>query len=174
MLQLVNLPLESLRMLNKQDPSPPPSLQPAPSVSTPPTVQPGAVSYTTWGFDNARTGVNPYETQITTTNVANLALAGQFKVDGDVYAQPLLLHSSHLAQQGLVSIPAGFCPKGVVSSGYQGSNATAPPNLLVVATMKNWYFFDADAADPDSAVPIYCYQLGSESSRVPLTEQDIL
>jgi hypothetical protein len=41
--------------------------------------------------------------------------------------------------------------------------------LLIVVTMTNWlYFFDADAPSPSTAAPIYCFQLGSESSRLPL------
>jgi hypothetical protein len=42
----------------------------------------GNVSFTTWGFDNARTGVNPFETKVTPANIGNLKVNGSFVVDG--------------------------------------------------------------------------------------------
>jgi len=80
--------------------------------------------------DVARTGVNSGERVLTRASLGTLHRSGGFKVDGQVYAQPL------------------FVP-GVVING-------TPRNVLYIATMRNYvYAYDADAPDPDHATPLW-------------------
>lgn len=53
-----------------------------------------SVDYATYHFDNFRTGWNPYETTLTTANVASPAFGQLFtlNLDGEVLAQPLYVH----------------------------------------------------------------------------------
>ena len=80
------------------------------------------VDYATYHFDSLRTGWNPYETQLTTSDV-NATTFGQLwsvTVDGDVYAQPLYASA--------VTLPD-----------------TTIHNVLYVATCEDTlYAFDAD------------------------------
>ena len=79
------------------------------------------VSVTTYHYDNARTGWNPSETDLTPTSVASgrFGLLKIIPVDGNVLAQPLLV------------------------AGYAMANGTTH-DVLVVATSKNSvYAFDA-------------------------------
>lgn len=101
-------------------PSPTPvitSQAPAPT----PTPVPSSVSVATWHMNNARTGLNDQETQLTPANV-NTASFGKlfsYAVDGYAYAQPLYL--SNLVVNG-----------------------TARNVVFVATEMASVYAFDAD------------------------------
>ena len=86
-------------------------------------------SVLTQHYDNARTGWNPYETQLTTSNVPKLDPTGLFQMlevdgkdlEGQIYAQPLYMHKQYFPAKG-----AAF-------------------NVVFVATeMNRVYAFDAD------------------------------
>ena len=62
----------------------------------------GAQSVTTSQYDNARSGVNPRETTLTprNVNVRHFGKVFTLKVDGDIYAQPLLLTGLDIPGKG--------------------------------------------------------------------------
>lgn len=86
-----------------------------------------SVSVVTWHNDNGRTGANPNETTLNTSNVAPATFGKLYSlpVDGQIYAQPLYLPG--------VTIPGN----GV-------------HNVLYVATENDsLYAFDADSSTPE-------------------------
>ena len=88
-------------------------------------------------YDNGRSGVNPRETQLSTSNVNANQFGKLFSrtVDGQIYAQPLYVSNLSIPNKGL-------------------------RNLVYVATMKNKvYAFDAD--DPSDSDPLWQKDLGS-------------
>lgn len=82
-------------------------------------------------YDNARTGANLDETLLTTSDVGSLHPIYSAKVDGEIYAQPLVVH-------------------GVVTGG-------APRDLLLVATMEDTVF----AFDANDGAPVWSQHLGT-------------
>src|ERR1051326_5147310 len=105
-------------------PSPTPSPAPSPSPTPPPptpTPVPSSVNIPTWHMNNARTGLNDHETQLTPANVnsAHFGKLFSYSLDEYVYAHPLYI--SNLRING-------------------GSR-----NVVFVATeMASVYAFDAD------------------------------
>lgn len=104
-------------------PSPTPSGTPpaTPTPVTTPTPAPSTVNIPTWHMNNARTGLNDQETQLTPANVSGGSFGKLFSyaVDGYVYAQPLYI--SNLSING------------------------SSHNVVFVATeMATVYAFDAD------------------------------
>src|SRR5262245_41745977 len=101
------------------------------------------VSVLTQHNDNSRTGANLSETSLTTSNV-NVAQFGKLfprVVDGQIYAQPLVVSGLDMPNQGIL-------------------------NVVFVATEKNnVYAFDAD--DPDASAPLWQVNLGPS---VPLQD----
>src|SRR5579884_1460608 len=97
---------------------------PTPTAATPtptPTPAPSSVNVPTWHMNNARTGLNNQETQLTPANVsaASFGKLFSYEVDGYAYAQPLYI--SNLNVNG------------------------ATRNVVFVATeMASVYAFDAD------------------------------
>jgi hypothetical protein len=86
-------------------------------------------------YDNSRSGVNEAETQLNPSNVAVATFGKLFTrtVDGDLYAQPLIV-------SGL-------------------SFGRIERNVVFLATTRNWvYAYDAD--NPEEIVPIWCRNLG--------------
>jgi hypothetical protein len=61
------------------------------TITTPPP--PSPLNYTTWKYDNERTGLSPNETILTPSNVNSKTFGLKFTdtVDGQLYAQPLYL-----------------------------------------------------------------------------------
>jgi hypothetical protein len=61
-----------------------------------------SVNVTTYHYDNARDGANTSETTLTTSNVnsATFGKVASFAVDGQVYAQPLVMTGVAVAGQG--------------------------------------------------------------------------
>jgi hypothetical protein len=90
---------------------------------------PGQVSVLTRHYDNARTGANLHETALTAANV-NKDHFGKLAtrvVDGNIYAQPLIVAQARIAGR------------------------PGPANLAIVATEHNSvYAFDADDVNPAS------------------------
>ena len=81
-------------------------------------------------YDLYRTGANPNETILNTTNVSaeNFGLLYYYPVDGDIYAQPLYVSQVDIPDKGL-------------------------RNVLYVATMNDVvYAFDADSASAEGGV----------------------
>src|SRR5580700_1235477 len=95
------------------------------------------VDVLTANYDNNRTNANLNEGVLNTTNV-NSTQFGKlytFPVDGQIYAQPLYVHSLSMPGQGTL-------------------------NVLYVATMHNSVFaFDADATN--GTAPLWQVNLGS-------------
>lgn len=107
----------------------------------------GPVSVLTQHNDNARTGANLGETQLTTANVNAKTFGKLFsrEVEGDIYTQPLYVPKLRMAD-----------------------NRTH--NVVYVATQANLvYAFDAD--DPNQAVPLWRVKLG-EPIHLPVIECD--
>jgi hypothetical protein len=78
--------------------------------------------YTTYHFDPARDGWNPYETSLTTTNVSSGAFGPLFdlQTDGQVYAQPLYVSQLTMPDESIHNV------------------------LYVATTNDTLYAFDAD------------------------------
>jgi uncharacterized protein (TIGR03437 family) len=104
------------------------------------------VDVLTGNYDNNRTNANLNEGLLNTNNV-NPTQFGKlytFPVDGQVYAQPLYVHSLNMPGQGTL-------------------------NVLYVATMHNSvYAFDADAAN--GTAPLWQVNLGSPVDPASFTE----
>jgi hypothetical protein len=84
-------------------------------------------------YDNARTGANLGEEVLTASNVGDLDLLGSWPVDGEIYAQVLVV-------------------EGI-------EHASGTKNLALVATMQNSvYAFDLDA--PESQAPLWRAGMG--------------
>src|SRR5215472_18520606 len=69
-------------------------------------VLPAQVAVTSYHNDLNRTGLNPSETQLTTSNV-NVNTFGKLftrQVDGQVYAQPLYLPNVAIPNQGVYNV----------------------------------------------------------------------
>ena len=107
--------------------------------------QPG--DWLTVDHDTARTGFNPDETALTTSNAANLALAWSAPLDGKVTAQPLFVggitiggvsHDIVIAATALNSIYALDAATGTVlwkrNFGAQSSNCVFPEGFGVTGT----------------------------------------
>ena len=96
----------------------------------------GQVSVLTQHNDNGRTGANLNETSLTTSNV-NVAQFGKLfsrLVDGQIYAQPLVVSNVNMPNQGIL-------------------------NVVYVATMtNNVYAFDAE--NPNASAPLWRVNLG--------------
>lgn len=93
----------------------------------------GGVNVLTYLFDNGRTGLNAQESVLTPANVrpATFGKLFTFPVDGQIFAQPLLLND--------------------VSFGVLGTH-----NAIYVATEHDTlYAFDADSADGPNALPLW-------------------
>jgi hypothetical protein len=96
----------------------------------------GRAAVLTDRYDNARTGANPYETLLTTSNVSPARFGRLFSraVDGEIYAQPLFVADQELTRYGR-------------------------RNVVVVCTEHNSvYAFDAD--DPAAAAPLWHVNVG--------------
>jgi hypothetical protein len=109
----------------------------------------GQAQVLTAQYDNARTGANLNERMLTPRNV-NVAQFGKlfaFKVDGDVYAQPLYMPDLEVPGKG-------------------------KHNVLFVATENDSvYAFDADGG---STAPLWHVRLANSGEGVtPLSEQDV-
>jgi hypothetical protein len=91
--------------------------------------------------DNHRSGVNPAERTLNPATVGSLHNIGQFRVDGQVYAQPL------------------FVPAVRISGKSR--------KVIFIATMRNYlYAYDADSANPDAEKPLW--QVGPEDLGDPV------
>ena len=105
----------------------------------PASIEPGPVL--THHNDIARSGVNDRELTLSPNKLPSLHRLGGFKVDGQVYAQPL------------------FVPDVIISG--------RPRRVVYVATMRNYlYAYDADASDPDHAMPLW--KIGPEELGDPV------
>jgi hypothetical protein len=96
----------------------------------------GQTNVLTANYGNERTNANLGETILTTANVnpALFGKLGEYKVDGQIYAQPLFVTGAAIVGQGI-------------------------RNLVYVATMHNSvYAFDADS--PGSTTPLWQVNLG--------------
>lgn len=108
------------------------------------TMTPGKVSWTTYKFDNNRTGWNPFEKVLTPALLADPAKFGKLftrPVDGQIYAQPLYV-------SGLV---VGGKTRNVV---------------FVVTQTNNAYAFDAD--DAAQTMPLWTVNFGK-----PITPDEV-
>jgi hypothetical protein len=104
-----------------------------------------AVHVLTNRFNNARTGANMAEKLLNTETVAVTTFGKLFTrtVDGDLYAQPLIV--SNLMIGG------------------------ATRNVVFLATARNWvYAYDAD--DPDACLPLWARNLGQPVPRDDIFE----
>jgi len=108
-----------------------------------PCQTPARVDVLTHRYNNSRTGSNLQETCLTWDNVGSIRKLFSFQVDGQVYAQPLVVTNFpiHDATTGL----------------------TLTRNVVFIATMKNWiYAYDADGLNKPSGnvqVPYWGMQL---------------
>jgi hypothetical protein len=93
----------------------------------------GQISITTYHNDNNRTGVNPNETILSTTNV-NVSTFGKVfsrTLDGQVYAQPLYIPQLILPGQGLHNV-VYICTENNSVYAYDADNANASTPLWKV------------------------------------------
>lgn len=93
----------------------------------------GGVNVLTYHYDNARSGLNSAETILTPANVRPSTFGKLFSypVDGQIYAQPLILNNVSFGQLGI-------------------------HNAVYVATEHDTvYAFDADSADGPNAQPLW-------------------
>src|ERR1041385_7440160 len=105
----------------KSSPAPSPTPTPTPSPTPTPTPAPSSVNIPTWHMNNARTGLNDHETQLTPANVSGAGFGKLFSysVDGYVSGHPLYISNMFITG--------------------------ASHNVVFVATvMASVYAFDAD------------------------------
>jgi outer membrane protein assembly factor BamB len=98
------------------------------------------VNVTTYHYNNARTGLNPYEFQLTPKTVSPATFGKSFAqpVDGQIYGQPLYLSLRYIPGKGL-------------------------HNVVYVTTQNNSvYAFDADNNTGANAVPLWLVSLADQ------------
>ena len=104
---------------------------------------PARVDVLTHRYNNFRTGANLKETCLTWDNVGSIRKLFSFQVDGQVYAQPLVVTNL------------------LIHDKITGSDLTK--DVVFIATMKNWvYAYDADGLNKPSGdvqVPYWGMQL---------------
>jgi hypothetical protein len=93
-------------------PSPSPSPKPSTSPTPAPTTGPSDIDWPTQGFDGARSGENPKETQLTTATAAKLHLLWKARIGGDTT-------SKYANSQPVVAarVPVGGVPTDIVYTG---------------------------------------------------------